>query len=321
MSPVGLAELLGGLPKSVDPNLLVGFETNDDAAVYRLDDGTAVVTTADIITPPVDDPRVFGRIAAANSLSDLYAMGARPIVCLNLICFPQKKLGPEILAGIVAGALETIGEAGAVLAGGHSTEDEEPKFGLVAVGLVDPSRVWRNTGAQAGDVLLLTKPLGSGVLFNANRKGWVSDQAMAACIDTLTTLNRAAAEALAPFDPHAVTDVTGFGLAGHADEVARGSGVTLRISIADLPVMDEALAMYRRGMSTGVNRVNRELIESVAHFDHDLPDWHEEIVVDPQTSGGLLVAVDPERAEEIEDALRRAAVRAVRIGEVLPRED
>lgn len=280
-----------------------------------------MVTTADIITPPVDDPRVFGRIAAANSLSDLYAMGARPIVCLNLICFPQKKLGPEVLEGIVAGAMETIGEAGAVLAGGHSTEDEEPKFGLVAVGLVDPRRVWRNSGARPGDLLLLTKPLGSGVLFNANRKGWVSDEAMAACIDTLTTLNRAAAEALASFEPHAVTDVTGFGLAGHAYEVARGSGVTLRISLAELPVMDEALDMYRRGMSTGVNQVNRELIGSVTRFDHDLPDWHEEIVVDPQTSGGLLIAVAPERADEVEDALRRAGVRAVRIGEVLPRQD
>lgn len=280
-----------------------------------------MVTTADIITPPVDDPRVFGRIAAANSLSDLYAMGARPIVCLNLICFPQKKLGPEVLEGIVAGAMETIGEAGAVLAGGHSTEDEEPKFGLVAVGLVDPRRVWRNSGARPGDLLLLTKPLGSGVLFNANRKGWVSDEAMAACIDTLTTLNRAAAEALASFEPHAVTDVTGFGLAGHAYEVARGSGVTLRISLAELPVMDEALEMYRRGMSTGVNQVNRELIGSVTRFDHDLPDWHEEIVVDPQTSGGLLIAVAPERADEVEDALRRAGVRAVRIGEVLPRQD
>ncbi len=217
--------------------------------------------------------------------------------------------------------METIDEAGAVLAGGHSTEDEEPKFGLVAVGLVDPRRVWRNSGARPGDLLLLTKPLGSGVLFNANRKGWVSDEAMAACIDTLTTLNRAAAEALASFEPHAVTDVTGLGLAGHAYEVARGSGVTLRISLAELPVMDEALEMYRRGMSTGVNQVNRELIGSVTRFDHDLPDWHEEIVVDPQTSGGLLIAVAPERADEVEDALRRAGVRAVRIGEVLPRQD
>lgn len=289
--------------------------------MYRLDDGTAVVTTADIITPPVDDPRVFGRIAAANSLSDVYAMGARPLTCLNLICFPQKKLGPEILEGIVAGALEKITEAGAVLAGGHSTEDEEPKFGLVVTGLVDPAKIWRNIGARAGDVLLLTKPLGSGVLFNANRKGWVSEEAMAACIETLVTLHRGAVEALAPFEPHAVTDVTGFGLAGHAYEMARGSEVTIRISIAELPVMDEALEMYERGMSTGVNPVNRELVAGVTRFEHDLPAWHEEIVFDPQTSGGLLIAVDPHEVDEISVALRRADVAAVRIGEVLPPRD
>lgn len=279
-----------------------------------------MVTTADIITPPVDDPRAFGRIAAANSLSDVYAMGARPITCLNLICFPQDKLGPEVLRDIVSGALETITEAGAVLAGGHSCDDEEPKFGLVVTGLVDPKRIWRNTGARPGDALLLTKPLGSGVLFNANRKGWVSDEAMTACIEVLTTLSRAAAEALAPFEPHAVTDVTGFGLAGHALEMARGSGVTLEISIADLPVLDEALEMYRRGMSTGVNEANRELVAATTRFEHDLPDWHEEIVVDPQTSGGLLVAIAGERCEEALEALRAAGVAAVRIGEVRPLE-
>ena len=195
MSPVGLGKLLAGLPHKVDPNLLVGYETSDDAGVYRLDDNTALVVTADFITPPVDDPFVFGQIGAANSLSDVYAMGGRPLTCLNLVGFPSAQLGPEVLEGIVEGALTKITEAGAVLAGGHTTDDEEPKFGLAVTGIVHPDRIWRNTGCRPGDVLILTKPVGSGVLFNANLKGWVSEGAMGECIAVLRALNRAAADA------------------------------------------------------------------------------------------------------------------------------
>jgi selenide,water dikinase len=207
----------------------VGFDTHDDAAVYRLDEKTALVLTADLITPPVDDAFQFGQIAAANALSDVYAMGGRPIACLNLVGFPSDKLDAAVLQQIIAGALSKVTEAGAVLAGGHTTEDEEPKFGLSVTGLVHPEKVWTNSGARPGDVLLLTKPIGSGVLFNANRKGWVSAAAMATCLEALVTLNRVAAEVLSGFEVHAVTDVTGFGLAGHGLEVAQGSGVTLRI--------------------------------------------------------------------------------------------
>lgn len=284
--------------------------------MYRLDDETALVLTADIITPPVDDPRVFGRIAAANSISDVYAMGGRPITCLNLIGFPDKKLDEQVLHDIVAGALEVITASGAVLAGGHTTEDEEPRFGLSVTGIVHPDRYWANAGARPGDALILTKPIGSGVLFNANLKGLVSDHAMTVCIEALTTLNGGAAEAIRPFEPHAVTDVTGFGLAGHAFEMARGSKATLEIEIDRLPIFDEAIEMYARGVNTGVNLANRQMIEPYARFERQLERPYEQILVDPQTSGGLLAAIDGERADEALAALVEAEVRAVRVGTV-----
>ena len=309
------------MPRNVDPNLLVGFETSDDSAVYRLTDEVALVSSADIITPPVDDPRVFGRIAAANALSDIYAMGARPLVCLNLAGFPQAKLDVSVLHDIVAGALEKITEAGAVLAGGHTTDDDEPKFGLAITGLAHPERYWTNAGARVGDAVLLTKALGSGVLFNANLKGRVSPAAMEACIDSLVTLNKAAAEVLARFAPRAVTDVTGFGLAGHAREIARASGVTLRIDTASLPFLDEALAMYEKGVTTGVNKANRELVAATTRMEHGMSARQEEILVDPQTSGGLLVTLEAERADEALAALHEAGVGAARrVGRVEERD-
>jgi selenide,water dikinase len=318
VSPVGLAKLLAGLPGNVDPNLLVGFETSDDAAVYLLDDDRALVLTADIITPPVDDPFLFGQIAAANSLSDVFAMGGKPLVCLNLIGFPSKELGPEVLAGIVEGALTKITEAGAVLAGGHTTDDDEPKFGLSVTGIVCPDRFWRNSGAQPGDALVLTKPIGSGVLFNGNLKNWVSTEALDACVKVLTTLNKAAAETLQEFDVHAATDVTGFGLGGHAFEMAKGSAVTLEIDLARVPVLAEALKMYQRGVSTGVNGVNRQLIQEATDFG-TVSAAHQELLVDPQTSGGLLVALPSAQAEAAVAALHKAGVEhACTVGRIVP---
>jgi selenide,water dikinase len=296
----------------------VGFGTGDDAGVYRLDGERALVLTADFITPPVDDPYLFGQIAAANALSDVYAMGGRPLACLNLVAFPDKRLGPEVLQGIVAGALSKIVEAGAVLAGGHTIEDQEPKFGLSVTGIVHPDRIWRNSGAQPGDCLLLTKPLGSGVLFNAHRKGWVSSLAMSECLGVLTVLNRTAAETLSAFSVHAATDITGFGLAGHAFEMAQGSGVRLRFGYDRLPVLREAPEMYRRGMSTGANRPNAQRVEGQLRFDPERPDWQREIVFDPQTSGGLMVALPAGQAEAAVAALRANGVPwAQAIGEVL----
>ncbi|HJP33694.1 MAG TPA: selenide, water dikinase SelD [Candidatus Latescibacteria bacterium] len=307
MSPVGLGKLLAGLPRNLDPNLLVGFETSDDAAVYRLDDERALVLTADFITPPVDDPFLFGQIAAANSLSDVFAMGGRPIACLNLVGFPAGELGPEVLAGIVEGALTKITEAGAVLAGGHTTDDDEPKFGLSVTGIVHPDRYWRNSGAQPGDVLILTKPIGSGVLFNANLKKWVSEEALAACVDMITRLNKTASEVLQRFEVHAATDVTGFGLGGHAYEMATGSDVTLEIAMGSVPVMAEALEMYERGVSTGVNGVNRQNIQYATDFGA-ANESQQELLVDPQTSGGLLAALPEDQIETALAALVEAGV-------------
>ena len=286
----------------------MGFETSDDAAIYRLNDETALVTTADFITPPVDDPHLFGQIAAANALSDVYAMGGKPLTCLNLVGFPANQLEPEILHGIVAGALEKITEAGAVLAGGHTTEDEEPKFGLSVTGIVHPEHYWSNAGAQAGDVLILTKPIGSGVLFNAHQKKWVSEPAFNECLNLLTTLNKAAAETFAHFEVHAATDITGFGLAGHALEMAKAAAVTFKIDAPAVPLMQEALEMYQRGMTTGVNGANRALVEPFTHFDAALPPWHQEIFMDPQTSGGLLVALPTSQSQNALQALHNAGV-------------
>ena len=273
----------------------------------------ALVTTADFITPPVDDPYLFGQIAAANSISDIYAMGGKPLTCLNLVGFPADKLGPEILHGIVEGALSKITESGAVLAGGHTTDDEEPKFGLSVTGIVHPQKYWRNVGAKPGDVLILTKPIGSGVIFNANLKNWVSEQALEECIQTITTLNKQAAAVMADFDIHAVTDITGFGLGGHALEMAEGSGVTLEIRTDDVPIMREALEMYQKGMQTGVNPANRALIEESTHFEKSLPAWHEEIFVDPQTSGGLLMSLPASQSESLLEALRNSGVTKAQI--------
>ena len=299
----------------------MGFQTSDDAGVYQLDEATALVLTADIITPPVDDPYIFGQIGAANSLSDVYAMGGRPLACLSLVGFPSQVLEPDILQGITAGAVEKIAESGAVLVGGHTTEDEEPKFGLSVTGVVHPQRIWRNSGAVPGDLLILTKPIGSGVLFNANLKGWVSEGALERCLSVANTLNRTSAESVTDLDIHAATDISGFGLAGHALEMARASGVQLEINIKDVPLLDEALKMYRRGVSTGINRTNRELIQNVTRFDHNLPAWHEEVTVDPQTSGGILFAVAANDEAPALAKLRDAGVDATTIGKAIPYDE
>jgi selenide, water dikinase len=296
----------------------VGYHTSDDAGIYKLSDDLALVVTADFITPPVNDPYLFGQIAAANAISDVYAMGGVPKVCLNLLCFPSTKLPADDLEQIIAGALSKIIEAGAVLAGGHSVEDDEPKFGLSVTGLVHPERYWSNGGAREGDALVLTKPLGSGVLFNANLKGWVSEAALQSCIEALVCLNRKAAEAMHRYDIHAATDVTGFGLGGHALEIANSSHAGLRINMESLPFFDEAVAMYEKGMSTGVNRHNEKLISDYLVYEREYPAPYREMILDPQTSGGLLVALPAAQAAELVEELARIPTPAAAIiGEVV----
>jgi selenide,water dikinase len=314
--------LLGNIPADGDPNLLVGFDTSDDAGIYRLDDHQALVMTADFITPPVDDPFIFGQIAASNSVSDIYAMGGKPLACLNLVCFPSDKLGAEVLQGIIEGAHERIREAGAVLVGGHTVDDNEPKFGLSVTGLVQPDRYWSNAGARAGDSLILTKPIGSGVILNANLKKKVSDVALRECLNKLIDLNATSSRIFADFNVSAATDITGFGLSGHALEIARGSDVLIKIDSSTLPIFDEAEMRYDKGFTTGSNKINRAQAEPYTSFGSNITGSFSELLMDPQTSGGLLVAVPDSEAEQAVTALKDAGIEdAVIIGQARPRND
>ncbi len=248
-------------------------------------------------------------------------MGGRPITCLNLIAFPSKKLDAETLAQIIAGGLDKITESGAVLAGGHSIDDDEPKYGLSVNGVVHPDKVWANKGAQPGDVLILTKKIGSGVLFNANLKGWVSDETMELCLKTITTLNKTAAEVLSGFTVHAATDITGFGLAGHTLEIAQGSGVTIQLTPSTVPLFPQAAEMYERGVTTGMNGPNRGSVEPDTEFDSDMTEAQRELFIDPQTSGGLLACVPESEAAEAVVKLRQAGIAdATIVGSVRSRE-
>ncbi len=284
------------------------MHTSDDAGVYQLNPESALVHTVDFITPPVDDPYTFGAVAATNALNDIYAMGGKPLTALNLVGFPSKMLPLSTLEGILKGAADKVLEAGAVVVGGHSTEDEEPKFGLSVTGLVHPNRIWRNSTAQVGDSLILTKPIGSGVLFNANRKGLVSRQAMAECMEVITILNKGAAEALSTFEIHACTDITGFGLAGHGYEMAKGAGVEMHFNLQAIPLLNEALAMYARGITTGVNHANRALCQHAVCFAARTPAPLQEITFDPQTAGGLLFALPQAQAKSALHALHQAGL-------------
>jgi len=313
-----LQTLLGSLPAVTDPNVIVGYDTSDDAGIYKLTDEIALVVTADFITPPVDDPVLFGQIGAANALSDIFAMGARPVTCVNLVCFPIGKLETEVLADILTGAREKIDEAGAVLIGGHTVTDPEPKFGLAVTGVVHPERCWTNAGARPGDALVMTKPIGSGVLLNANAKGWVSDDDLAACIQSLISLNKVSAETALDFEIHAATDITGFGLAGHALEIARASRVGFELSFTNIPIFSGAADMYERGMRTGLNSSNRQMAASNIEFVTALTGAREELLFDPQTNGGLLFALPDNAADALVNRLRDVGVSAAsRIGTVV----
>lgn len=283
---------------SGDPNLLVGFQTSDDAAVYKLSDDLAIISTVDYITPPVDDPYWFGQIAAANSLSDIYAMGGEPLTALNLVMFPSQKLNIQVLKDILRGGNDKLIEAGASMAGGHSVDDNEPKYGLAVTGRVHPDRMLTNAGAQAGDALILTKPLGTGVLFNANRSGKLPYAELEAILPQVSELNRRAIQSALRYDIHACTDVTGFGLIGHALEIAKASGVQIDIFFHQIPFYANALRMYQKGETTGSNDANRGLAEGFWEQDLELRPSQIELLFDPQTSGGLLLALPQNLAQD-----------------------
>ncbi len=299
-----MSEALRGFPQPTDPDLLVGFESSDDAAVYRLTDTVAVISTVDFITPPVDDPLWFGRIAATNSLSDIYAMGGRPVTALNLVMFPSKKLGTEVLRDILRGGQEKVAEAGASLAGGHSVDDEEPKYGLAVTGVVDPHGVLTNAGVRAGDALVLSKPLGTGVLFNAHRSKKLPWEELEPVLPQVAALNRTALEKALQFEVHACTDITGFGVLGHILEMALASGVRIDIRFEAVPFYPNTLAMYRKGETTGTNRANLRLVETHLEWVKRLTPAEQELLLDPQTSGGLMFAVPQQEAESLVRELR-----------------
>ena len=285
-----MSEILAPIQASAGPNLLVGFDTADDAGVYLVDDHRAIVSTADFITPVVDDPRTFGRVAAANSISDVYAMGGTPLMALNLLGYPPVGLPNEILGEILAGSGEVCAEAGCAVAGGHTVRDEEVKFGLSVTGTVHPGKILRNSTAREGDRLVLTKPLGTGALVAAMKKGRLDEAGYEALVTCMTTLNSCGAR-LHEFGVTAATDVTGFGLSGHGLEMAKGSGVCLRISTGALPLLPEAVALCGEGFTCGGTKSNASFTGADIRYAEGLGEDMIGLLHDPQTSGGLLIAV------------------------------
>ena len=308
--------MLGKLARQHDPNVLVGFDHADDAGVYRLGPDTALVQTVDFFTPIVDDPYTFGQIAATNSLSDVYAMGGRPLTSLAMVCFPEKG-DLAVLERILAGGLSKMMEAGCTVIGGHSIRDDETKFGYSVTGVVDPARVLTNGGARAGDRLLFTKSLGTGVISTAIKKGVAKQAWIDAAVASMTTLNKTAAEVIAKFAVHALTDVTGFGMIGHAREIALASKVSLRVYARRISLLEGALDCVRAGHIPGGLKANREFAECVAGFEDGISEEMKTMLFDPQTAGGLLVAVAAEDGVELTRALNAAGVPAVEIGEVV----
>ena len=299
--------------------MLVGFDHADDAGVYQIAPDTALVQTVDFFTPIVDDPYTFGQIAATNSLSDVYAMGGRPLTSLALVCFPEKG-DLEILERILAGGLSKMMEAGCTVIGGHSIRDEETKFGYSVTGLIDPEKILANKGARPGDALLLTKAIGTGVISTAIKQEEAHSEWVDAAVASMTTLNKRAAEVLAskPYRVDAMTDITGFGLIGHAREVALASNVSFRISASRVPLLEGALECVRAGYIPGGLRANRDFAECVVHYEDGIPEEVRTLLFDPQTAGGLLITVAADDAVQLARALTAAAVAAVEIGQVIP---
>ena len=312
-----LRRILGDLPPLADPHVLVSSATRDDAAVYQMDEGPALVLTVDVFTPNVDDPYTFGQVAAANSVSDVYAMGGRPLAALSIIGFPADELSPAIMTAILRGGLEKLGEAGVPVVGGHSLKDAEIKFGFAVIGVIDPARMVTNAGARPGDLLILTKPLGVGAIAFAAQLGRASAGALEHSAAVMTALNRAAAEAMLQVGVHAATDVTGFGLLGHLGEMAAQSGVTAEVWADRVPALPEARQYLAAGMISGAAERNREAAGACVRVAEGVGEGTLYLLCDPQTSGGLLLAVEEAKAEPLLAALcERGVSEAAIIGRV-----
>ncbi len=317
MGPGVLAELLKELPFREDPRLLVGHEQSDDAGVYILSDETAIVQTIDFFTPIVNDPYDFGRIAAANALSDVYAMGGTPITAMNIVCFPVKHLDLHYLKEILKGGLNKIHEAGAVLVGGHSIEDEEIKYGLSVTGIVHPNKVITNSGARPNDALILTKPIGTGILATGLKGGIITEDDMFEAIEWMAALNKEASEIMQDYSVSACTDITGFGLIGHTLEMARASSVTIEISASLVPFYPKAYELASMGIIPAGTYSNKSFCEKLVAIDPSLDKIMLDILTDPQTSGGLLISVkEPEAELMVEKLKSRGLIYSSIIGKV-----
>lgn len=321
IGPGTLAGILESLPKFEDPNLLVGIETSDDGAIYKVSDEIALIQTLDFFTPVVDDPYTFGQVAAANALSDIYAMGGEPKTALNIVAWPNC-VNPRFLGEILRGGADKVKEAGAVLAGGHSIQDDEPKYGLSVTGFVHPDKIFTNCGARAGDVLILTKPLGTGIVNTAVKADLASKEAEEEVIRVMTTLNQKAKRIIEKYPVHSCTDVTGFGLAGHSVEMAQGSGMTLEIYMDQVPVQSEALEYAKMGLIPAGAYRNRDFMEDKIDLG-DVGEAMLDLFFDPQTSGGLLLSVEPEAGEQIIREFEAAGMATAYgiIGKVTEREE
>lgn len=307
------------LEGSSDPNLLVGFDTADDAGVYRISPDVALVQTLDFITPACDDPFLFGQIAAANSLSDVYAMGGRPLNALNICCFPPEGVESSVLAEILRGGYSKIQEAGAVLLGGHTVKDQELKYGLSVTGSVHPDRILRNSTCRPGDRILITKKIGTGVIVTGAKNDLVTPDQFQEAMDSMATLNRAACEAMVEVGANACTDVSGFGLAGHLCEMVKGSRVRIRLHLPSVPVFPVSRDLFKRGIRTGVTLSNKQSTAEFVQLSREFPKEEEMVLYDPQTSGPLLISTPAAKADELLRELKgRGVSDAAIIGEVEP---
>lgn len=319
IGPETLSKILDKLPKMESENLIVGFETSDDAAVYKLNDEIAVIQTLDFFTPVVDDPYVFGQIAAANSLSDVYAMGGKPTLALNIVCFPNC-LNIDILGEILKGGADKVIESGAIVIGGHSVEDDEPKYGLSVMGIVHPDKVLKNYGCKVGEVLILTKPLGTGIISTAIKAEMASKEAYDIAVNVMSTLNKYAGEIIMEHEISACTDITGFGIMGHCYEMASGSKISLRLFKDNIPYIKEAKEYAKMGLVPAGCYNNKAYLKGKYEIN-GAEEWLEDILFDPQTSGGLLVSCTVEESEKLILRLNELDLKSQIIGEVIPLQD
>ena len=320
MAPGALAQVLSDLPNVMNPSLIIGYDTSDDAYVYKVSDDTALIGTVDFFPPMVDDPYLFGQIAAANALSDVYAMGGEPKVAMNILCWPNC-LGVEMAGEVLRGGADKAVEAGCAIAGGHTLVDDEPKYGMCVTGIAKPEEILANSAARPGDLLIATKKIGSGILNTAVKGGLLEQQDMSELYRQMSTLNKYAAEVGHYFHVHACTDITGFGLAGHLCEMAEGAGLTAMLYYKDVPLMDQVVDFARMGIIPAGTYRNADYFADRVKVSDGLPEEAADVLFDPQSSGGLMFSLDPDEAQDFQDVLSAEGIDSAVVGEFKEKQD